>query len=159
MTKARRKTSDSRTKQRQADSLKKRELTDEDKARLEAYRQRAKRTKPLKFKADPSSKHPGGITAADPDDPLVCTKLAETLGATDSDAQGLLFDQVVQSFAGVAVVSDEYPGGFNPDKVIGAANQAAALLTGIGPQDELEAMLAVQMVAVHMDRQGEVGID
>jgi hypothetical protein len=47
-----------------------------------------------------------------------------------------LFDQVVQSFSGVAGVGDEYPDGFNPDKVIGAANQAVALL-------------AVQMIAVH----------
>jgi len=33
------------------DALKKRELTDEEKARLETYREWARRTKPLKFKA------------------------------------------------------------------------------------------------------------
>jgi hypothetical protein len=149
MTKARKKTSKAVTKKRQARDLKKRELTDEEKARLEAYEQRAGQTNPLKFKADARSEFPGGITATDPDEPLLWAKLAEAFGTTDVDAQGLLFDQVVTSFAGVTVVSDEHPDGFYPDKVIRAANEAAALLAGIGPRDELEAMLACQMVACH----------
>jgi hypothetical protein len=149
MTKARKKTTKSETKKRQTNPVKKRELTDEEKARLEAYRLREGQTKPVKFKADADSPHPGGITAADPGDPLICTKLAETLGTPDSDAQGLLFDQVVQSFAGVPVANHIEPSGFNGKKVISAANQAAALLAGIGPRDELEGLLACQMIACH----------
>jgi len=47
------------------------------------------------------------------------------------------------------VANDENPNGFDADRLIPAANQAAALLAGIRPRDELESMLAVQMVAVH----------
>lgn len=138
MTKARKKTTTSETKKQQTNPVKKRELTDEEKARLEAYRQREGQTKPVKFKADASSPHPGGITAAEPDDPLISPKLAETLGTTDSDAQGLLFDQVVQSFAGVPVANHIEPSGFNAKKVTSAANQAAALLAGIAPRDGVD---------------------
>ncbi len=132
-----------------ADALKKRELTDEEKSWLEAYRQRAGQTKPLKFKANDGNKHPGAITAVDLDDPLIRVKMAEAFGTTDFDAQGLLFDQVVQSFVGVAVASDKNPDGFDANQLISAANRAAALMAGIKPQDELESMLAVQMIAVH----------
>jgi len=149
MKKAKKASTKRKSQQDGTETLKKRELTDQEQARLEAYRERAGQTKPLKFKSDPSSKHPGGITAADPQDPLIQVKLAEALGTTDPDVQGLLFDQVAQTFAGVAVFSDEYPDGFNGPKLIKAANQAVALLVGIGPRDELESMLAVQMVACH----------
>lgn len=149
MKKAKKASTKRKSQQGGTETLKKRELTEEEQARLEAYREWAGQTRPLKFKSDPSSKHSGGITAADPQDPLIQVKLAEALGTTDPGVQGLLFDQVVQSFSGVAVVSDEHPDGFNPGKLIGAANSAAALLAGIGPRDELEAMLAVQMIAVH----------
>ena len=132
-----------------AKDIKKPELTEEEQARLEMLRRRAHQTKPLKFESRASSKCPGGITAVDPDDPLIPAKLAEAFGTPDADAQGLLFDQVVQSFPGVAVVSDDCPDGFNPKKLIKGANQAAALLAGIQPRDELEGMLAVQMIAVH----------
>jgi hypothetical protein len=130
-------------------ALTKRELTDDEKARLEAYREWAGRTKPLKFKANDGGKHPGTITAVDLDDPLIQVKMAEAFGTTDIDAQGLLFDQVVQTFAGVAVATHENPDGFDAGRLIPAANRAAALLAGIKPRDELESMLAVQMIAVH----------
>lgn len=92
----------SRTEPQQgiADELKKRELSNEEQVRLEAFRQRAGQTKPVKFKSRASSTHPGGIAAADLDDPLIPAKLAEASGSSDADAQGLLSDQVVQAKQG-----------------------------------------------------------
>jgi len=130
-------------------ALKQRELTDEEQARLEAHRQRARQTKPIKFKPNDGERHAGNITVVDPDDPLLGAKLAEAFGTTDVDAQQMLLAQVTESFDGVAVVSDEDPNGYDTDRLLSAANRAVALLAGIAPQDELESMLAVQMIAVH----------
>jgi len=132
-----------------AKDLKKRELTDEERARLQAYGQRAAQAKPVKFKANDDANHAGALTVVDPDDPLIPAKLAEAFGTTDPDVIDLLFRQAVQTFVGVAVANDVCHGDFDRNKAICAINQAAALLAGIQPQDELEGMLAIQMIAVH----------
>ncbi len=68
----------------------------------------------------------------------------ETFGTADDDLQKFLLDQVIQSFAGC--VSSE---GLDYEKLAESSNCALAILHGIQPHDEIEGMLAVQMIAVH----------
>jgi hypothetical protein len=145
---AQKKISTKRTAKKATDGVKK-ELTEEEKAKLEAYRQRAKKNMPLKFKKNDGKAHPGPLMVRGQDDPLLHAKLAETFGTTDVDVQGHLFEQIVQTFKGVAVANDINPDGLDAEKCIDAANRSAAILAGIQPKDELESMLAVQMIAVH----------
>ena len=70
--------------------------------------------------------------------------MLEALGTPDSDLQGHLLEQVVQTFKGT--VSTD---GADHDKIATAANNAMVILSGIHPQDEIEGMLAVQMISVH----------
>lgn len=122
--------------------LAKKEYTDEEKERLAKHKERKKR-RPVKFKAAKSdSDYP--IALQDPNDPLIAVKMFEALGTVDSDLQSHLLDQVVQTFKGAAS-SD----GFDHNNITSSLNHATAILNGIQPQDELEAMLAVQMIGVH----------
>ena len=123
--------------------LAKRELTEEEKERLARYEQRASR-KSVKCKVIMGKKNKPSIACKDPDDPLLRVKLYEALGTADADIQAHLLDQIARVFNG-ACSSDS-----NDNKVIAAAmSTALAVLTGIRPQNELEAMLAVQMIGVH----------
>ncbi len=63
--------------------------------------------------------------------------LMETAGTTDPDLMCYLMGQVADSIRGTK----------DPDAR--TLNKAVAALAGIGPRDELEGMLAVQMIAVH----------
>ena len=69
---------------------------------------------------------------------------AEAFGTPDEDLQQHLLNQVVDTFSGL--LSSE---GVNYDKMADFANDAMAILNGIQPRDEIEGMLAVQMIAVH----------
>ncbi|MHC4563832.1 MAG: hypothetical protein ACYS8X_13820, partial [Planctomycetota bacterium] len=122
----------------------KRELTGDEQARLAAYRERAKQNQPVKVKKCDDSDKPGAVMPEDPDDPLLCAKMAEAIGSTDPDVQGLLLDQAVKTFRGVFYSDD-----VNRDRMVGATNQALALLSEIRPRDEIEAMLAAQMIGAH----------
>lgn len=124
-------------------SLVKKEYTDEEKARLAKYQERANR-KPVKFKAIESDSDNPTIAPQDPDDPLLAVKMLEALGTPDRELQSYQLGQAIQTFNGTASVE-----GFNNDKIAPSANNALAILTGIQPQDELESMLAVQMIGVH----------
>ncbi len=124
-------------------ALAKKEYTDGEKARLAKYKERMER-RPVKFKAIESDSGNPTITQQDPEDPLGAVKMSEALGTLDSDLQSRLLDQVIQTFKGT--VSN---GVFDNDKVASAGNYALSTLDGIQPQDELEAMLAVQMIGVH----------
>ena len=75
---------------------------------------------------------------------LTMAKFMEAFGTPDTDLHQYLFNQVVQTFRGC-----ESSEGFDYSKMEGFANNAMALLNGIQPQDEIEGMLAVQMIAVH----------
>jgi hypothetical protein len=119
------------------------ELTEEEKARMAYYREQLER-KPIKFKSVKSGSRNPTIALQEPDDPLLAVKMSEALGTPDSDLQGHLLDQVVQTFKG-AVSTD----GADHDKVATAVNNAMAILNSIQPQDEIEGMLAVQMIGVH----------
>ncbi len=63
--------------------------------------------------------------------------LMETAGTTDPDLMCYLMGQAADSIRGTK----------DPDAR--TLNKAVAALAGIGPRDELEGMLAVQMIAVH----------
>ena len=120
--------------------LKKNEYTDEEKTRLAKYEQRANK-KPVKFKAEESDSDKPSIALKDPDDPLMFVKLSEAMGTQDSDLQSYLLQQAILTFKDAGLADN--------GKTVLSANNALAILTGIQPQDELEGMLAIQMIGVH----------
>ncbi len=128
--------------------LAKKKYTDEEKARLAKHKER-KKVMPVKFKAAEGD----SIAAQDPDDPLIAVKMSEALGTADFDLQTHLLDQITQTYKGI--VSE----GRQDKKAYAIAlNRTMAILSGIQPQDEIEAMLAVQMIGVHnmaMDYMGK----
>ena len=123
--------------------LAKKEYTDEEKARLAKYEERATK-EPVKFKTVECDSDNPTIALKDPDDPLKSVKFLEAMGTPDSELQAYLLDQVVQTFKGTTSTD-----GFDNNKIAPSANYALAILTGIQPQDEIEGMLAVQMIGVH----------
>ena len=70
--------------------------------------------------------------------------MSEAFGTADPDLQGHLLDQIVQTFRGT--VSTD---GADNEASTAAANKTMAILTGIKPRDELEGLLAAQMISVH----------
>jgi hypothetical protein len=139
--KAKNKTPRSEPKSPQA--LAKKELAEDEKARMAHYHERSGR-RPVKFKAVKSDSRNPTLYLQDPADPLIAVKMFEALGTPDCGVQSLLLDQVVQTFK--ATVSTD---GADNDNVATAASNAMAILSGIQPQDEIEGMLATQMVGVH----------
>jgi hypothetical protein len=79
-----------------------------------------------------------------PDGQLRQVKLSEALGTADPDLQGHFLEQMAETFKGT--VSSE---GQDNKAIITATNRAMAILNGIQPQNEIEAMLVVQMIGVH----------
>ena len=143
MAKKKKKRKTGRSKAKESKDLVSRELTEEEKVRMAHYRGRSER-KPIKFKSMESDSQNPTIALKDPDDPLVSVKMYEALGTPDIEFQSHLLDQVIQTFKGT--VSRD---GADYDKVAAAANNAMAILSGIHPQDEIEGMLAVQMISTH----------
>jgi hypothetical protein len=123
--------------------LAKKEYTDEEKARLAKHIERKKR-RPVKFKAVESNSGNPSIELQDPDDPLGAVKMSEALGTADTDLMSHLLDQIIQIFKGTASTD-----GIDNEAVTAAANKAMGILNGIQPKDELEGMLAAQMIGVH----------
>ena len=123
--------------------LAKKEYTDEEKARLAKYK-KLKERKPVKLKIVKSNSGEPNITLKDPKDALYEIKMLEALGTPDNDLQSHLLDQVIQTFKGTV-----FTDGFDSNKVVSAGNYALSTLSGIQPQDEIEGMLAVQMIGVH----------
>jgi uncharacterized protein (DUF305 family) len=66
---------------------------------------------------------------------LFATRIARTVGATDTTAAEWLMSQVARATEGADLAAQ--------------CNASMALLAGIEPRDEAEGMLAVQMVAAH----------
>ncbi|MHC4457706.1 MAG: hypothetical protein ACYS0I_11600 [Planctomycetota bacterium] len=123
--------------------LVKKEYTDKEKARLAKHKERANR-KPVKFKTVKGDSGKPTIVLQDPDAPLLAVKTLEALGTPDSDLQSHLLEQIIQTFSGT-VSKDSH----NKEASVIALNRTMAILSGIQPQDELEAMLAAQMIGVH----------
>ena len=96
---------------------------------------------PLKFEADGKGQ---GITIKG-DFFLSLAKMTEALGTADLQLQRFLLNQAVQVFNG-ALTSN---GACNDESLANIFNHALAILQGINPKDEIEGMLAIQMVGVH----------
>ena len=75
---------------------------------------------------------------------LHVAKLMKAFGTPDGELQNYFLNQVVQTFRGCAS-SD----GFNTESLPKYCNDSLAILQGISPKDEIEGMLAVQMIGVH----------
>ncbi len=119
--------------------LVKKEYTDEEKARITKYLK-----EPVKFKTKKDASGNFVLQHQATDKTSYITKFTEAFGTPDKDLHNYLLNQVVQTFRGF--VSSE---GYDYSKMAEFANNAMALLNGIQPQDEIEGMLAVQMIAVH----------
>jgi hypothetical protein len=120
------------------------ECTPAEKNRIANYHQRIEK-KPIKYKT-PKDGSRGLLVEVDSVEKasLMLAVLTEALGTPDVDLQTYLLDQVVRTFRGF-VSAD----GQDDEHVASYANNAMALLNGIEPRDEIEGMLAVQMIAVH----------
>ena len=121
--------------------MQKHEFTAEQQQRVDKFIERSK-NKPIKFMIkDGGLKGSLEVHFDNSDDPLSPVKMMEALGTVDSDLQLHLLTQVLSCF-----VSNN--GTYN-EKAGQAGNAAMAILNGVQPQDEIEGMLAVQMVGVH----------
>lgn len=125
------------------EGLAKREYTDEEKASIAKFQDLAK-NKPVKFKEVKGESGKVSIAIEYPDGQLRAVKMSEAFGTADHDLSNYLLAQVAGTFEGT-VSSD----GHDNKAVVVAANMAMAILNGIQPQDEIEGMLAVQMIGVH----------
>lgn len=125
--------------------IQRRELTPEEQERLDKYRLRKKnQANKLKIREENTGGTQVNVEHVNPDDPLFETRYTETYGTVDSDVQFHLLNQIVQSFNDISSSNK-----INQEKSIQACNTALGILHGIQPQDELEGMLAVQMVSTH----------
>ena len=142
-------TNDVKGKQRKAQKAKvpkdlvKKGYTNEEKTKIAKYLERLNR-KPVKFRSRKDASGNSILELHTTDETLDRMKFTEAFGTPDKDLHNYLLNQIVQTFKGC--VSSE---GFDHSKMEEFANNAMALLNGIQPQDEIEGMLAVQMIAVH----------
>ena len=124
-------------------NVEQRQLTEQERIRLDNYNHQAK-NRPVKFQIKEGGSGIKDISLKDPDDPLREVKFAEALGTPDTALQGHLLDQVIRTFMGTMSTDGE-----DFKKITVAASNTMAMLSGIQPQDEIEGMLAVQMIGVH----------
>ena len=123
--------------------LVRKEYTDEEKTSIAKYLERLKR-EPLRFRSGKAASGKPCLELHTTDETLSAAKFTEAFGTPDKDLHNYLLNQVAQTFKGCVS-----PEGFDHTKMEGFANNAMALLNGIQPRDEIEGMLAVQMIAVH----------
>ena len=108
-------------------------LTPEEQAEVQAFRQRV-RQRPLAPRVRAVGERE--VTHADGTDPeLFAVRIMGVVGSTDPEASNLLIGQAAGSLTG--------------DDVAATCNRVLAELAGIQPRNEVEGMLAVQMVATH----------
>ena len=116
-----------------------RPLTNGERSEVAAYEERRRtRLRPPRFGAT-SGDAPAGTESVSPaagvDADLFRARLCNALGAVDQFAVGLLLSQAAYVVEGSDAAQQ--------------CNSAAALLSGIAPRNEIEGMLAVQMLAAH----------
>jgi hypothetical protein len=114
--------------------VKKKELTDLQQSILRKNRVRKHQTGPLKIKPNSSN---DGIEIVDPGADLD-GQLFRTFGTKDRDCANFLLSQIAQIHPDL-----------NDTNATTIINACTPLLAGIGPRDELELMLAVQMLGIH----------
>ena len=124
-------------------TLAKSRYTEDEKDRIARFTERHNR-EPVKFKTVKSSSTKPILQIQEKDEKLGYAKLTEALGTPDSQLQNHLLTQVIQTFCG-STTSE----GLVHDRLEESANTAMAFLNGIQPRDELEGLLACQMLAVH----------
>lgn len=120
-----------------------RKRTAEEDQCLAKHRKRS-RAKPLKFKDIKTEDGTPSITPVGVAKDVAIAKMTEALGTDDFELQNYLLTQAMETCFGFMTTErrrDEYQAV--------CANRVMALLHGIQPQDEIEGMLAVQMVGVH----------
>ena len=119
------------------------EYTQEEQRLIDDYLTRLKK-KPLKHKAGGKK---GNIQALEleGDRSLALAKMTEAFGSADHGLQMFLLNQAVQTFKDC----QSSTGSCDEGKMVELCDNAMAILQGIKPQDEIEGMLAVQMVGVH----------
>ena len=132
-----------RHRKKDAEGLARKELTEEEKRRLDDYQRRLQR-KPAKFKSTPNDSPEPGVALEEPDDPLSPARVAEALGTGDAGLQDHLLNQVVYTFRGTLSAT-----GADNDRIVKAINNTLAILTNMQPKDQTEAMLAIQMIGAH----------
>ncbi len=124
-------------------NLMKKEYTEEEKIRIANYRERSKR-QPIKFESLGSGSGNLHLHCKGTDKALDKAKFLETFGTPDGGLQTYLLIQVGGTFS--RVLSS---GKIDYDKMADCSNNAIAILNGIQPKDEIEGMLAVQMIGIH----------
>jgi len=130
------------TKEEECKELAEKKLTLEEKECLANHRERSKR-KPLKFTNTTKSGDPA-ITTKDVSRDVFFAKMTEALGTADLDLQSRLFTQAMETCFNFLSIE-----GRNNERLVEYSNYVMAILNGIQPQDEIEGMLAIQMVGVH----------
>ncbi len=130
-------------KQKAPKDLVKKEYTDEEKTMVAKYFGRVKKGA-VKFVSVPDEAGKPQLYHKTDDVALSEAKLMKACGTPDKELQSYLLNQVIRTFNGY--VSAERT---DDVRLAEFANNAMALLNGIQPQDEIEGMLAVQMIAVH----------
>lgn len=112
-------------------------------ARIAKLYERSQR-KPAKFKTGEKDSTGKAVLNLEDNSCLMFATSLESFGTADSGLQGHLLAQVIRSFEGA--VSSE---GLNEENLIKVCNTAMAILNGLQPRDEIEGMLAMQMIATH----------
>ena len=142
MAKKKTKKKKAQSKAKSVKDLVKKEYTEEEKARIANYRERSKRQQ-IKFESLGSGS--GNLRLHQrTDKALDKAKFLETFGTPDGDLQNYLLIQAIKTLRGFK--SSKEP---DYDKMADFCNNALAILNGIQPKDEIEGMLAIQMIGVH----------
>ena len=129
--------------QENKDVLDLKKYSEADKLRIKKLTARLEK-KPPKLKAEKNKSGTINLRACDTDPMIYSAKLYETFGTPDYDLQTLFLDQAMKTFEEYGrIEADDH------EKVASLCNKSTSLLHGIQPRDEIEGMLAVQMLGVH----------
>src|SRR5215469_8586998 len=113
------------------------EPTEREKTALDRYRaQEATAPAAPRMKVT-NGKKAATIAPDHPDRPLACTLLKEALGTVSVDFKNGLLSQLANAGSHGRQINED------------ALNFMLSVVTGIKPKDQLEAMLAAQMAAIH----------
>lgn len=131
------------TKEEKHKELPAKKHTAEEEECIAKHREQSRR-KPLRFENTKSEDGTPSIVPKDVDADLAFAKMTEAFGTADFELQGYLLTQAMETCFGF--VTSE---GRRDEHQAVCSNRVMALLHGIQPKDEIEGMLAVQMVGVH----------
>lgn len=130
-------------KVKESKALAKQEYSEEERESIALYQKRSEEKLP-KFKIGKKVSGKPMLEIQENDKKLVAVKMMESLGTTDKELQSFLLNQVMETFRGF-----QSSKGYDEDRLAEFTNNAMAILQGIAPEDEIEGMLAVQMIGVH----------